>query len=173
MSLAQQGVALMEMQEYATALASFREALRIRRKDLGSKHPLVIRLLNNIGCALFELNDLVESKIAFEEALSLQRDLMRENSFGGKSSCNDSLTGVLETNDEQIDLIGSEGKNLEMGQKGAHNMLLSIALTLCNLGSIHLRWGKYDESLVFYEEALLVSTGSLFFRDEYFIYFTT
>ncbi|KAL7519631.1 hypothetical protein ACHAWX_004391 [Stephanocyclus meneghinianus] len=160
-SLAQQGVALMEMQEYATALASFREALRIRRKGLGSKHPLVIRLLNNIGCALFELNDLVESKIAFEEALSLQRDLMRENSLGGKSSCNDRLTGVFETNDEQEDLLGSEEKNLEMGQKGAHNMLLSIALTLSNLGSIHLRWGKYDESLVFYEEALLIQESVL------------
>lgn len=146
----------MEMQEYATALASFREALRIRRKALGSKHPLVIRLLNNIGCALFELNDLVESKIAFEEALALQRDLMRENSLGEKNNSNGSLTGVLETNDEQKDL-GLEEKDLEVDPKGAHNMLLSIALTLCNLGSIHLRWGKYDESLVFYEEALLVS----------------
>jgi hypothetical protein len=38
------------IQEYPFALASFREALRIRRKALVSKHkhPLVILLLNKI-----------------------------------------------------------------------------------------------------------------------------
>jgi tetratricopeptide (TPR) repeat protein len=143
----------MEISEYSFALASFREALRIRRKALGSKHPLVIRLLNNIGCALFEMNDLVEANEAFGEALVVQRDLMKENSLGGR--CSDGFS------DDVSDDLALEDKNLEGDPKEAHNMLLSIALTLCNLGSIHLRWGKYDDSLVFYEDALLVSTTNL------------
>jgi hypothetical protein len=42
-------------------------------------------------------------------------------------------------------------------KKDSHQMLLSVALTLCNLGSIHLRTGKLDASFVVFEEALLVS----------------
>ncbi|KAL7524340.1 hypothetical protein ACHAXR_000532, partial [Thalassiosira sp. AJA248-18] len=79
-SLSQQGVALMELKEYRVALASFREALRIRYKVFGgndSSHPLIVRLLNNIGCALFEMNDLGESRVAFENALRMQQELMK------------------------------------------------------------------------------------------------
>ena len=139
-SLAQQGVALMEIQEYSLALASFLEALRIRRKALGSKHPLVVRLLNNIGCAFFETNDLEASKVAFEDALNMQRKLMRENKGTGLED------------DSRKNYSG-----LEVHPKNAHQMLLSIALTLCNLGSIHLRCRQFDKSIVFFEEALLVS----------------
>ena len=143
-SLAQQGVALMEIQQYHLALASFREALRIRRKALGFKHPLAIRLLNNIGCALFELNSLSQAEEVFGEALAVQRELMKDNSCSGKAI---GIDGLLEDVHENNVL---EKRNLEVDPKGAYNMLLSIALTQCNLGSIHLRWGKYDESLFWY-----------------------
>eukprot|EP01082_Thalassiosira_pseudonana_P009102 g8037.t1 g8037 contig27:49391-51311(+) len=148
-SLAQQGVALMEIQEYPLALASFREALRIRRLAFGEKHPLVVRLLNNIGCALFEMEELRDSKIAFEEALSVQRYLMRENNAGGGDE------------EDEFEANFQSKKTEGVDAKGAHNMLLSIALTLRNLGSIHFRWGEYDESLVFYEEALLIQESVL------------
>ena len=42
-------------------------------------------------------------------------------------------------------------------KKDSHQMLLSIALTLCNLGSIHLRMDRFHASVVVFEEALLVS----------------
>jgi len=157
-SLAQQGVALMEMREYEVALASFREALRIRILGLGEEHPLVVRLLNNIGCALFEMDDLEESKGIFDEALRLQRLLMREQNGevkGGRSSSGNGGNSASGVDDE-------DGANIvSIDPKDAHSMLLSIALTLCNLGSIHLRWGKYDESSVYYEEALLIQESVL------------
>ena len=141
----------MEIQQFPLALASFREALRIRRKSLGSKHPLVIRVLNNIGCALFEMDELEEAKYAFHEALVALRELMKDSSHGGSMTRTDGLPY------DQGDDMVLEHRNLDVDPKEAHNMLLSIALTQCNLGSIHLRWGKYDESLVFYEDALMVS----------------
>jgi hypothetical protein len=58
--------------------------------------------------------------------------------------------------DDQGNYLELDERNLEVDPKEAHNMLLSIALTQCNLGSIHLRCGKYDDSLVFYEDALMV-----------------
>lgn len=140
----------MEIKQYSSALASFHEALRIRRKALGVKHPLVIRLLNNIGCAFFEMDKLDEAKVSFDEALSVQRDLLKDNNFSrGDDLADDEQRG------NGLDL---EERNLEADPKEANNMLLSIALTLCNLGSIHLRWGMYEESLTFYEDALMVST---------------
>lgn len=128
-SLAQLGVAHLENQQHREALIVFREALQIRRGFLGPKHPKVGKILNNIGCALYELEELEGAKIAFEEALEIQRESLR--------SCNAA--------DEE-----------EHGAQ-SNQALLSIASTLCNLGSIQLRWEQYEEASVVLEEALLVS----------------
>ncbi len=78
---------------------------------------------------------------------------MREQNGEGKGGRSSSGSGGISA--ARVD--EEDGANLaSIDPKDAHSMLLSIALTLCNLGSIHLRWGQYDESLVYYEEALLV-----------------
>jgi hypothetical protein len=84
-------------------------------------------LLNNIGCSLFELNELKGAKIAFEEALIIQRTMMRTAS--------------------PVNSVTVEAPN---------QVLLSIASTLCNIGSIKLRWGEFEEAILALEEALLV-----------------
>ena len=127
-SLAQLGVAHLECQQHREALIVFREALQIRRGFLGPKHPKVGKILNNIGCALYELEELDGARLAFEEALEIQRDNLR--------SC--------PAADEE-----------EHGAQ-SNQALLSIASTLCNLGSIKLRWGHYEDASVVLEEALLV-----------------
>ena len=163
-SLSQQGVALMELEEFGLALASFREALRIRTKaswggvvamndntttaTATSYHPLIIRLLNNIGCALFELNELMEARVTFENALRMQRELMK-----GK---NNHHSGKKLGSNKEVD------GTFDIDPRDAYHTPLSIALTLTNLGSIHLRLGEYDKSLVYFEEAVLVSTMYFF-----------
>jgi len=155
MSLAQQGVALMELKEHGVGLASFREALRIRNKatwddhgDHGgvenNNHPLIVRLLNNIGCALFEMNELAESRLTFENALRMQRELMRVKNKKG-------MVAVIDNGDDPFDI----------DPKDAYHAPLSIALTLTNLGSIHLRMREFDKSLVYYEEAVLIQESVL------------
>ena len=142
--LSMQGVALLETKQYPLALASFKEALRVRaieQSGTGGKeieyngaslpaHPQVVRLLNNIGCSLFELNELESSKETFLAALQMQREL--------KS------TDPLHYNSFEVD------------PKDAHQRLLGVALTLANLGTIHLRLNELDLSLANYEEAVLV-----------------
>ena len=164
-SLAQMGVALMELHRYEKALVVFREALRIRRVNfLGGKdcnHTLIVRVLNNIGCALFELERLEEAEGAFEETLVMQRELMkvdqgggggeRETGVKGNSSLGKGGGGSAES---------SLGADMAEKKKDSHHMLLSIALTLSNLGSIHLRTGKLEASFVAFEEALLVSVDA-------------
>jgi len=128
-SLAQLGIAHLEDKQFREALIAFRDALEIRRSVFGSKHPKVAKIWNNIGCALFELQELKGAHLAFEEALDIQRGMMKKSSVLGSAS-----------------MIGPPNQ-----------VLLSIASTLCNLGSIKLRWGEFDEAAVALEEALLVS----------------
>ena len=173
-SLAQMGVALMELSKYDDALAVFQEALRIRRVNLGQdcNHTLIVRILNNIGCALFELEKMEEARVAFEETLCMQRELMKEdtgsnNNATTNGSKKDNGGGGGKEKKVKFTKGRSGGSSSELSsrsggdtadqKKDSHHMLLSIALTLCNLGSIHLRMGKLDASFVAFEEALLVS----------------
>lgn len=163
-SLAQMGVALMELSKFEEALVVFREALRIRRVCLGNdvNHQLIVRILNNIGCALFELEKMEEARAAFEETLCMQRELMKVHAANGMNGDKDKKMGgnnlergrsgnSIGSGDLSSSIVGADNK------KDSHQMLLSIALTLCNLGSIHLRTGELDASFLVFEEALLVS----------------
>jgi TolA-binding protein len=128
-SLAQLGVAHLESRQFEMALKSFRDALHIRQNFLGSRHPKCSKILNNIGCALYSLEEYGEAKNAFDEALDIQRDSLRN-------------------------LPSSEGT--ESNGMQSNSLLLSTASTLCNIGSIRLRWGEFDEAAVALDEALLV-----------------
>jgi hypothetical protein len=136
-SLTQLGVSHLENQSYDEALVASREALHIRRNILGPRHPKCAKILNNIGCALYAQDNFEEARVAFEEALDIQRDTLRmvPSSEGGQES-----TSAL-----------------------SNSILLGIASTLCNLGSIKLRWGQFEEAEVPLEEALLVSCIMLYF----------
>jgi TolA-binding protein len=129
-SLAQLGVAHLESRQFDMALDCFRDALHIRQNFLGSRHPKCSKILNNIGCALYSMEEYEEAKNAFEEALNIQRDTLRN----------------LPSTD------GPEANGMQ-----SNSLLLSTASTLCNIGSIRLRWGQFDEAAVALDEALLVS----------------
>lgn len=133
-SLAQLGVAHLESRHFHKALDAFRDALHIRRNFLGPRHPKCSKILNNIGCALYSMEDFEESKRAFEEALDIQRDTLRN-------------------------LPSAEGA--ESNGMQSNSLLLSMASTLCNIGSIKLRWGDYDHAIIALDEALLVSARLL------------
>ena len=105
--------------------------------------PSLLRLLIHTGRSSFETDDLVGSADAFEEALEMQRALMR-----GEGAAGVALKSVPHLDDD-------DGNDADA--ENAHRRLLDVALTLCNLGSIHLRRGMFDDSLVCFEEALLVS----------------
>mmetsp|Transcript_4037 Transcript_4037/g.9956 ORF Transcript_4037/g.9956 Transcript_4037/m.9956 type:complete len:1020 (+) Transcript_4037:595-3654(+) len=133
-SLAQLGVAHLESRHYEKALNAFQDALNIRRNFLGPRHPKCSKILNNIGCALYAMEEYEKSKLAFDEALDIQRETLRH-------------------------LPSSEGAESNGMQSNA--LLLSTASTLCNIGSIKLRWGEYEHALVALDEALLIQQSVL------------
>ena len=129
-SLAQLGVAHLESRNYREAIVVFRDALNIRRNFLGPRHMKCAKILNNIGCALYSIDNLVEAKRAFDEALEIQREGLRS----------------LPTIENNGDSNGVQ----------TNTLLLSMASTLCNIGSIRLRWGHFEKAEIALEEALLV-----------------
>lgn len=132
-SLAQLGVAYLESDFFHQALEAFQDALHIRRNFLGPRHPKCAKILNNIGCALYSMEEYTDAKEAFSEALDIQRDTLRH-------------------------LPSAEGSESNGMQSNA--LLLSMASTLCNIGSIHLRWGDFDHAVIALDEALLVGDKS-------------
>jgi len=134
-SLAQLGVVLLEINQYKVALHAFYQSLSIRRKALNRSDPRVARLLNNIGCCLHEIGQLEGAILAFDEALDIQREVMRTMTPGK----------VCERN----------------GRNNVNNLLLTIAATLCNIGSLKLRCKLYDDSLIMLEEALIIQESVL------------
>ena len=133
-SLSQLGIALLELDEHKKALFAFREVFTIRRKRLGSNHPKVAKVLNNIGCCLFELKELKGALMAYEEALDIQKNTMRNQN-----------------------VVYTE----ERGFSSPDKLLLSIAATLCNIGSVKLRQMDFDGSILALEEALLLQQSVL------------
>ena len=129
-SLAQLGVAYLESQQYEDSLVAFREALHIRRTFLGSRHPKCAKILNNIGCSQYSMDDLEGSRLTFEEALAIQREAL----------------GNIQTPEDALDPPTTQ----------SNTILLSLASTLCNIGSIRLRLGQFEEAEIALEEALLV-----------------
>jgi len=134
-SLAQLGVVLLEINQYKVALHAFYQSLSIRRKALNRSDPRVARLLNNIGCCLHEIGQLEGAILAFDEALDIQREVMRTMTPGK----------VCERN----------------GRNNVNNLLLTIAATLFNIGSLKLRCKLYDDSLIMLEEALIIQESVL------------
>jgi hypothetical protein len=80
------------------------------------------------------MEEFEESKKAFDEALNIQRDTLRN-------------------------LPSAEGTESNGMQSNA--LLLSMASTLCNIGSIKLRWKDFDEATIALEEALLIQQSVL------------
>ena len=138
LSLSQLGVAHLESQNYNEALEAFRAALNIRQNFLGPKHMKCSKILNNIGCALYSLDELPESKRAFDEALDIQRQGLRSLPTIENSDSNDISNGMQ-----------------------SNSLLLSMASTLCNIGSIRMRWGDFDKADIALEEALLIQQSVL------------
>lgn len=138
-SYAQLGMAHMELEQHKFAYMAFRNALTIRRQTLSHRDVKISRLLNNIGCCLFELGEMNKADVAFEEALKIQRINMKNTKK--------SIT---------VNIISNQNSGRNAAAGSIQQNLLSIASTLCNIGSIQLRLKQYEEAAVCLEEALLI-----------------
>ena len=159
-SLAQLGVAYLELGKNKKAIVNFRQALRIRRLVYGPKHAKVAKILNNIGCALYELDELQVAKVAFDEALEIQREtfcimrMMEKNSNKhDETSRPSSPTKKDSNNNTALSNVPQDDT--------PNQVLLSIASTLSNIGSIQLYWGAFEKARIDLKEAMFIQQSVL------------
>lgn len=109
-SLVKIGFLHLSLQQYHTALLTFREALRIRKINFGGKpHLLIANLYNNLGICHLHLKQFQDSNKHFSKALQMQRHILEE--------------GKIEYTRDEL-----------------RARLLELADTLENLGGLSLEW---------------------------------
>ena len=160
-SLVELGIILSEMEDYDESLEAFSEALILREKEMketnesdqGKVKIQMAKILNNIGCAYFEVGELEDAAIAFEEALDIQQSCYEEGNF-------QSMPGFLATSCTLCNLgfVSMEGadyetaiSHLEDALKLQRNILdansFIIMSTLENLAYSYLQYGGLDKAL--------------------------
>lgn len=77
-SLVRIGFLLLQSRQYENAAVTFQEALRIRLLYYGPTHGLVANLYNNLGVCHMHLQEFEKGKQELEQALLIQRQIVRE-----------------------------------------------------------------------------------------------
>jgi tetratricopeptide (TPR) repeat protein len=67
------GIQLFALQRFDEALDKFRQAKKIRLRWLGSTHPKIAMVLNNIACCNFQMGNHLAALVTFQEARDIQQ----------------------------------------------------------------------------------------------------
>ena len=102
------GLQLHDKGDLATAAPLLREALKVRRKTLGSRHPDTLLSIHNLGALLHDKGDLAAAEPLLREALEGQRETL-----GDRHSS--TLVSILNLGDllkAKSDLAAAESETL-------------------------------------------------------------
>ena len=85
-SLVRIGFLLLHSKQYANALITFAEALRIRLTAFGKNHALTANLYNNLGVCHMHLEEFDQGRRALHTGLAIQRKLCAESDAKAKTN---------------------------------------------------------------------------------------
>ena len=155
MSLAQLGVAYLESNKHNKAITAFHKALKIRWLCYGNRHPKVAKILNNIGCALYEIDELEVAKVALEESLHIQRYLLQSLPVNSMVNSQTQLLSIASTqsNIASIKLYHGEFDEALVDLEEA------LLVQQCVLSDDHPIVKRTEESIVWVEKSRNVATG--------------
>lgn len=166
------GIVHMKQGDYEEAAHVSYEAVRIRRLSLPADHPDIAVSLAQLGVALLECRKFKKAIAQFREALRIRRRCYGPKHLKVAKLLNNIGCALYELNElevakvafeEALDIQRSTLREvpLEELEEPANQILLSIASTLSNIGSIKLYWGQNGEASIDLEEALLIQQSVL------------
>ncbi|MEZ4848734.1 MAG: CHAT domain-containing tetratricopeptide repeat protein [Bacteroidia bacterium] len=138
--------------EYPKSIIILESILSIRQKILGSEHTWVVNTLINTGNTYFEMGELDQAKLYYQNALEKVikepgRLTLKATLYHGLGLVNDELKNYENASDFYI-------KALTLWQRVIGENNTTVANTLMNLGLVNLHQGKYDNTQKFYKKAL-------------------
>jgi tetratricopeptide (TPR) repeat protein len=164
------GIVHMRRKDYVRALTVYKEAVRIRKGTLDPLHPDVAASLAQLGVAYMERDKHRKAIGAFREALKIRRKCLGNDHPKVAKILNNIGCSLFELNELEVAMVAFE-EALDIQRNllrhpidtcpVTESSLLSIASTQCNIASIKLYCGYFDEALVDLEEALLVQQCAL------------
>lgn len=149
------GLSLLSASQYQEAEFVLREALAIRRRELGDKHPDVVATAITLARVLRELGDLEEAYLLLAQALTSSRETL------GPS--NPQLATVLNNLAIVLDELGKSSEassfyleNIDVRRKlyGARDPRVAIALN--NLGLFLQTQGDVRKAEEYYRQSLAI-----------------
>lgn len=166
------GIVHMKQGDYDEAAHVSHEAVRIRKLTLPADHPDIAVSLSQLGVALLECRKFKKAIAHFREALRIRRKCYGSKHLKIAKLLNNIGCALYELNELEIAKVAFE-EALEVQrstlreiptqdlEEPPNQILLSIASTLSNIGSIKLFWGHTREASVDLEESLLIQQSVL------------
>lgn len=126
-NIVKMGIKYEDAGDWIRALKMYTIAYRIRRDNLGQRHPSLVVLLNMLGTIQLKRNELEEAMDIFELALK------EDAGFGSD---------------------GSDGESRHKAGSGSSCNILAKSVAYREMGIIYERWGDPDEALNMYHQSL-------------------
>ncbi len=144
------------MAQYAQAEPLYRQALDIRKKLLGEKHPAYATSLNNLAVLYKSMGDLTKAEPLFLQALEIHRDVFGEEHPDFATSLNNLAVihramGDL-TKAEPLYLRALDIRKKVLGEKHP-----DYAMSLNNLAAIYNAMGEYPKAEPLFRQALEIN----------------
>lgn len=166
------GVVHMKQGDYEEAAHVSLEAVRIRRLSLPADHPDIAVSMAQLGVALLECRKFKKAISHFREALRIRRKCYGPKHLKVAKLLNNIGCALYELNELEVaklafeEALGIQRSTLREVptqdlEEPPNQILLSIASTLSNIGSIKLYWGQHGDASIDLEEALLIQQSVL------------
>ena len=166
------GIVRMKQGDYEEAAQVSLEAVAVRKATLPPCHPDIAVSLSQLGVALLECKEYKSAIFYFRKALTIRKKCYGPKHIKVASLLNNIGCTLHELNElpvaktafeEALDIQRTKlRKVLDRGlEDPADQILLIVASTLFNIGSIDLCLGHYEEASLRLEEALLIQQSVL------------
>ncbi|MBI3797244.1 MAG: tetratricopeptide repeat protein [Deltaproteobacteria bacterium] len=146
---------LQALHYFEEADSLYQHALTIAMRNLGSEHPNVVNILNNLGTLRYDEHKYAEAESLYLQALAIREKILGQEHRDVASSLNN-LALLYESQGRYGEALSLYQKILAILQKTSGPGHPDVALSLNNLASFCHIQGKYSEAARYYQRALAI-----------------
>ena len=151
--LNQQIIELDNQGKYDTAIPLAQQALEIRKRILGEKHPLIATSLSNLAGLYDNQGRYTEAEPLYRQALAMRQEILPEKHPDIATSLNN-LAYLYENQGRYTEAEPLYRQALAMLQEILPSKHPHIAISLNNLAGLYENQGRYVEAEPLYRQAL-------------------
>ena len=141
------------------SIAALERAVDLRRRHLGSPHPLLARTLNDLAAAYYKNQNRADAEDLYRESLVMKRALGMSTLEQSKTLSN--LASLLVYRGQYEEAESLYQRILTLRRRNYAPTDLDTATVLRKLGHLYWLWGREEEAEPLIRECLEIRMGSL------------